>query len=68
MEEKQQDSPPPKEKKKLVPSDNKMQISMKKNLNFYTFLSKIFLKFFDEIELHALGQAISMAAKLGERL
>ncbi len=67
MEDKQ-DLPSPKEKKKLVPTDNKLQISASKNLNFYTFLSKIFLKFFDEIELHALGQAISVSAKLGERL
>ena len=56
------------EKKKLVPQDNKLQISTKKRINFFVFLSKIFLKHFDTIELHALGQAISKCALLGDKL
>ena len=59
---------PPRNKKKLVPQDNKLQISTKKNMNFFVFLSKIFLKHFEEIELHALGQAVSKCALLGEKL
>ena len=43
------------EKKKLDPETNQLQISGRKNLNFFTFLSKIFLKKFEEVELHALG-------------
>lgn len=42
-------------KKKLDPKDNKLQISAGRNLNFFTFISKIFLKKFEEVELHALG-------------
>ena len=37
-------------------------------MNFFVFLSKIFLKHFEEIELHALGRAISKCALLGEKL
>ena len=60
--------PRPEPKKKLDPETNQLQISGRKNLNFFTFLSKIFLKKFEEVELHALGQAISVCARLGERL
>ncbi len=42
-------------KKKLVPTDNKLQIGSSRTLNHYTFMSKIFLNTFDEVELHALG-------------
>ena len=52
----------------MVPKDNKLQISAKKNVNFFVFISKIFLKHFEEIELHALGMAISKCAILGEKL
>lgn len=41
---------------------------MKKDLKFFTFLSKIFLKEFQEIELHAIGEAISQAVKVAESL
>jgi len=37
-------------------------------VNFYTFLAKIFLKNFQEIELHALGNSLSVCARLAERL
>jgi len=56
------------EKKLLVPDTNILQISSKKGHRFYIFLSKIFLKTFDDIELHALGQATGMCARLGESL
>jgi DNA-binding protein len=55
-------------KKKLVPQDNKLQISAKKNVNFFVFISKIFLKHFEEIELHALGMAISKCVILAEKI
>jgi len=56
------------EKKLLVPTTNILQISSKRGHRFYIFLSKIFLKTFEEIELHALGQATGMCARLGESL
>lgn len=52
----------------LVPNDNKLQISIKKDVNFFIFLSKIFLKQFPEVELHALGEAISSSVKVAENL
>lgn len=57
-----------KQQKRLDPQDNKLLISARKHLNFYTFLAKIFLKKFEVIELHALEQAISLCTRLGERL
>jgi hypothetical protein len=56
------------EKKLLVPDSNVLQVSSKKGFRFYIFLSKIFLKTYEEIELHALGQATGMCARLGESL
>lgn len=50
------------------PNSNQIQVSLKKDLKFFTFLSKIYLKEFQEIELHALGEAISQAVKLAESL
>ena len=49
-------------------STNQIQISMKKDMKFFTFLAKIYLKEFQEIELHALGEAISQAVKVAENL
>ena len=47
---------------------NQIQISSNKDVKFFTFLAKIFLKEFQEIELHALGEAISQAVKVAETL
>ncbi len=52
----------------LVPEDNKLQVSNKKDVNFFVFLAKIFLKQFAEIELHALGEAISSSVRVAENL
>ena len=41
---------------------------MNKNLNWYVFLAKIFFEHFEDVELHALGKAITVAARLTERL
>jgi len=54
--------------KKLDPQDNKLQISNKKPPRHYLFLSKIFLKKFGKIEMHALGEAISVAVVAAELL
>jgi len=55
-------------RKKLDPENNKLLISARKNLSFYTFLAKIFLKKFEVVEMHALEQAVSLCTRLGERL
>ena len=57
-----------KEKKNLDPKDNILQISSKKDVKFFMFLSKIFLNKFENLELHSLGEAISTAVKLAENL
>jgi len=49
-------------------NSNQIQISTKKDVKFFTFLAKIYLKEFQEIELHALGEAISQAVKVAETL
>lgn len=57
------------EKKTLLkPKDNKLQISSKKDAKFFTFLAKIFLKEYQEVELHALGEAISTSVRVAETL
>ncbi len=53
---------------KLDPADNKLQISNKRESRFFTFLAKIYLKKFDKIELHALGNAISLSVRVAETL
>jgi len=68
-EEKENSSPRErKPRKKLDPQTNILQISAKSSVNFYTFLSKIFLKKYENIELHALGRSVSICARLAERL
>ena len=57
-----------KPKKLINPSSNKIQISSKRDTGFYVFLSKLFLMDFNDIELHALGDAITTAVKVGELL
>jgi hypothetical protein len=54
--------------KQIKPTTNKIQISSKRDSGFYVFLSKLFLMDFPEIELHALGDAISICVKVGELL
>ena len=47
---------------------NKIQVSSKKPANFYVFLSKMYLKEHETIEIHALGNAISTAVLASENL
>lgn len=55
-------------KKLIQPKNNQIQISAKRDAGFYVFLAKLFLLDFDEIELHALGDAITIGIKVGESL
>jgi len=57
-----------KAEKKLKPTSNEIQISSKRDPGFYIFLSKLFFMDYPEIELHALGDAIGIAVKVGELL
>jgi len=54
--------------KQIKPTTNKIQISAKRDTGFYVFLSKLFLMDFNDIELHALGDAIGTCVKVGELL
>ena len=51
-----------------IPNDNQLRISKRKNVGKWVFLSKIYLKHFKEIELHALGDAINIAVRTAESL
>ena len=57
-----------KTKKLLQPETNCLQISTRRGHRFYMFLAKIFMKSFEDVELHALGQATGMCARLAESL
>lgn len=57
-----------KNKKLINPTSNKIQISAKRDTGFYVFLAKLFLMDFNDIELHALGDAITIGVKVGELL
>ena len=61
-------STPAPEKKLLQPKDNKLQISNQRDFKFYNFLAKIFLKQYETIELHALGEAISLSVRVAENM
>ena len=56
------------EKHKLDPQTNVLQISSKREVRFFIFLAKIYLKKYEEIELHALGDAISLSVRVAENL
>eukprot|EP01015_Nassula_variabilis_P018111 TRINITY_DN292_c0_g1_i4.p1 TRINITY_DN292_c0_g1~~TRINITY_DN292_c0_g1_i4.p1 ORF type:complete len:145 (+),score=45.97 TRINITY_DN292_c0_g1_i4:76-510(+) len=56
------------QKKLLKPTDNKVQISTKREIRFFIFLAKIFMREFEEVELHALGEAISINVRVAEQL
>ena len=47
---------------------NVIQIASSKPANFYIFLSKMYLKDYDEVELTALGNATSTAVLTTENL
>eukprot|EP01016_Furgasonia_blochmanni_P053379 TRINITY_DN861_c0_g1_i1.p1 TRINITY_DN861_c0_g1~~TRINITY_DN861_c0_g1_i1.p1 ORF type:complete len:173 (-),score=66.71 TRINITY_DN861_c0_g1_i1:280-798(-) len=56
------------EKKLLKPEKNTIQISSRRDVKFYIFLSKIFLQTFNDVELHALGEAMSLSVRVAEQL
>jgi hypothetical protein len=47
---------------------NQINVSTKKNPNFYVFLGKKYLEEHDVIELHALGNAVSISVIAAENL
>ena len=51
-----------------IPHNNELRISKHKSVGKWVFLSKIYLKHFKEIELHALGDAINVAVRTAESL
>jgi len=54
--------------KKIKPTSNRIQVSTKRDTGFYIFLAKLFLLDFPDIELHGLGDAISICVKVAETL
>ena len=54
--------------KKIKPTSNKIQVSTKRDTGFYIFLAKLFLMDYEDIELHGLGDAISICVKVSETL
>lgn len=57
-----------KAQKLIKPNNNIIQISSKRDPGFYVFLSKLFLMDFNDIELHGLGDAITICVKVAEAL
>ena len=49
-------------------NSNQINVSNKKNANFYVFLGKKYLEEHDTIELHALGNAVSTSVIAAENL
>ena len=49
-------------------SSNQINVSVKKNPNFYVFLGKKYFEAHDTIELHALGNAVSTSVIASENL
>ena len=56
------------DKKILKPTSNIVQISSRRDAKFYIFLTKIFFQTFEEVELHALGDAITLSTRVAENL
>ena len=55
-------------RKQIKPTTNVIQISSKRDTGFYVFIAKLFLMDFETIELHGLGDAITICVKVGEAL
>merc|ERR1711904_645939 len=49
-------------------NSNQINVSVKKNPNFYVFLGKRYLEIHETIELHALGNAVSTSVSASENL
>ncbi len=60
----------PRENSKQNPNqpDNQINVSTKKQPNFYVFLGKKLLQNNETIELHALGNAVSISVIAAENL
>ncbi len=50
------------------PETNQINVSTKKNANFYVFLGKKYLERYETIEMHALGNAVSTSVIAAENL
>ena len=50
------------------PKTNRIQIASSKPANFYVFISKLYMREFETVEIHALGNAISTAVLTCENL
>jgi len=53
---------------KMLSETNLINVSVKKTPNFYVFLGKKYLESNEEIELHALGNAVSISVIAAENL
>ena len=49
-------------------NSNQINVSTKKNPNFYVFLGKKYLEENETVELHALGNAVSISVIAAENL
>ena len=52
----------------LPENSSQINVSVKKNPNFYVFLGKRYLEIHETIELHALGNAVSTSVIASENL
>lgn len=55
-------------RKPIVPTTNVLNISSKKNARFWMFLCKLYLKQFEEVELHSFGDGISICVRIAENI
>ena len=53
---------------KVDANSNQINVSTKKNPNFYVFLGKKYLEENETVELHALGNAVSISVIAAENL
>lgn len=64
MEGQQQNTP----SDNWVPKTNQINVSTKRNPNFYVYICKKYFQFFETVELHALGNAVSTSVIASENL
>ena len=55
-------------KKLIVPETNQLKMSGFHDVRYFMFMAKIYLKKFEEVELHALGEAISTCVRVADGL
>ena len=58
----------PNQKRQQREKTNKIQVASSKPANFYVYLSKMYMKDYESIEIHALGNAVSTAVLASENL